>query len=244
MPIQIEEFYSPTKIGEALSLISSEDARILAGSTTLGKLKNLKVKRLVNIEKYVYIGATTTIEEVLENHIIKDRFPFIHKALLKFGAWGIRTMATIGGSLFTSFPWSDVTPLFMVLDARVHLLSSEDERLLPIDNFLDDKREYLRGYLLKEVILDKDNCGEERDFRKIALSNFDLALLNFAYVKGKDFLRISVGARPGRPIRLKEAEKSRSIDIALKEADLKDDFRVSKKWREEVLKSLLSEVLS
>ncbi len=255
MPIKIEEFYSPTKVGEALSLISSEDARILAGSTTLGKLKNLKVKRLVNImklplsyikedEKYVHIGATTTIEEVLENHTIKEKFPFIHEALSKFGAWGIRTMATIGGSVFTSFPWSDVTPLFMVLDARVHLLSSEDERLLPIDNFLDDKREYMKGYLLKEVILDKDNCGEERGFRKIALSSFDLALLNFAYVKGKDFVRISVGARPGRPIRLKEAEESRSIDIALKEADLKDDFRVSKKWREEVLKSLLSEVLS
>ncbi len=255
MSIQVEEFYSPTKIKEALTLISSEGARVLAGSTTLGKLKNLKAKRFVNImrlplsyiredDKHIYIGATTTIEEVLRNSAIRDKFPFIYKALLQFGAWGIREMATVGGSVFTSFPWSDVTPLFLVLDARVHILSKDEERLLPLDNFLDDKREYMRGYLLKEVIIDKENCGEKRDFKKIALSGFDLALLNFAYVKGDDFLRISVGARPGRTIRLKETEKNRSIDVGIKEANLGDDFRVSKKWREEVLRSLLSEVLS
>ncbi len=255
MSIQVEEFYSPTKIKEALTLIASEGARILAGSTTLGKLKSLKAKKFVNImklplsyvkedDKHIYIGATTTIEDVLRNDIIRDKFPFIYKALLQFGAWGIREMATVGGSVFTSFPWSDVTPLFLVLDARVHLLSKDEERLLPLDNFLDDKREYMKGYLLKEVIIDKENCGEKRDFKKVALSSFDLALLNFAYVKGDDFLRISVGARPGRPIRLKETEKTRSIDVALKEANLGDDFRVSKKWREEVLRSLLSEVLS
>ncbi len=255
MPIQIEEFYTPTKIKEALSLISSRDARILAGSTTLGKLRNLKVKKMVNImnlplsyvkedEKYIYIGATTTIEEVLEDSIIQKRFPFIYKALLQFGAWGIRTMATVGGSVFTSFPWSDVTPLFLVLDAKVHLLSERDERLLPLDNFLDDKREYLNGYLLKEVIIDKNNCGKERDFKKIALSSFDLALLNFAYVKGEGFVRIAVGARPGRPIRLKKTEKTRNVEDGIEEAGLGDDFRVSKKWREEVLRTLLSEVLS
>ncbi len=253
MAIQIEEFYSPKSIKEVLPLISSENARILAGSTTIGKLKNFKAKDLVNIMKlplsyvredgkYIYIGATTTIEEVLENRIIQNNFPFIYNALLQFGAWGIRTMATIGGSVFTSFAWSDVTPLFLVLDAKVHLISEKEERLLPIDNFLDDKREYMKGYLLKEVIIDKENCGIKRKFKKIALSSFDLALLNFAYVKGEGFIRIAVGARPGRPIRLKQAEKEHSVDRAIEEAGLGDDFRVSKKWREEVLRALLSEV--
>ncbi len=255
MPVQIEEFYTPTKIKEALSLLSEDGARILAGSTTLGKLRNLKVKKFVNIMKLplnyikeddnnIYIGATLTIEDVLESPLIQKKFPFIHKSLLQFGAWGIRTMATVGGSVFASFPWSDVTPVFMVLDAKVHLLSEKDERLLPIDNFLDDKREYLNGYLLKEVIIPKEGCGEERDFKKIALSSFDLALLNFAYIKGSNFIRISVGARPGRAIRLKETEKSRSVEDGIREAKLGDDFRVSRKWREEVLRTLLSEVLS
>lgn len=255
MGIYIEKFYSPQKIRDALDLISENDSKILAGSTSLGKAKNMKIKKMVNImklplsyvredEKNIYIGATTTIQDLLENPIIQNKFPFIHSALLKFGAWGIRTMATVGGSVFTSFPWSDVTPLFMVLDAKVFIISKNEERLLPIDNFLDDKREYMNGYLLKEIIIEKDGCGVEREFKKIALSSFDTALLNFAYVKGNDFIRISVGARPGRPIRLKQAEKDRSLDTAIREAKLGDDFRVTKTWREKVLRSLLSEVIA
>jgi CO/xanthine dehydrogenase FAD-binding subunit len=178
------------------------------------------------------------------NSIIQNRLSFIYDALLKFGAWGIRTMATIGGSVFTSFPWSDVTPLLMVLDAKVHILSKNEERLLPIDNFLDDRKKYMKGYLLKEIIIDKSEYGEQRGFKKIALSSFDLALLNFAYIKSQDFIRIAIGARPGRPIRLKKTEKDRSIETAIEEANLGDDFRVSKTWREEVLRALLNEVIA
>jgi xanthine dehydrogenase YagS FAD-binding subunit len=110
------EYVAPKTIEEAISYLgrSFEKARVLAGGMDLigeMKLGIEEPERIVNLKsieelKYIKfdssglkIGALTTLVEIEEDNIIRERYTAISQAAASVGSPQIRNVGTIGGNL-------------------------------------------------------------------------------------------------------------------------------------------------
>jgi len=114
--MQAFEYASPTTLAEAFALLGSpaNDAQILAGGTdqislmkdyihTPKRVVNIKsIRELGGIDAYptvVRIGATATIDELLDDAPIRASYPSLHAAAAGITSPQIRNMGTVGGDL-------------------------------------------------------------------------------------------------------------------------------------------------
>ncbi|MCP4186486.1 MAG: xanthine dehydrogenase family protein subunit M [Gammaproteobacteria bacterium] len=145
------EFLSPTTLNDALELKHKHGAaaRVIAGGTDLilrmraqvltpSLLIDLQHAALNNIkvsDKYLEVGASLTISEVLQNTRIEDLFPAIHMACRKFAGPPIRNRATIGGNIVNASPAADLVSPLIAYDAEIVLKSANGERTMPLVTF-------------------------------------------------------------------------------------------------------------
>ncbi len=110
------EFARPTTLADAVGLLAEkwDEASPLAGGTDLLSLMKdfvVEPKRLVSLAAVaelrgiqaaapgLTIGATTTIEELLENGDVKSKWPALWQAASGIKSPQLRTMGTVGGEL-------------------------------------------------------------------------------------------------------------------------------------------------
>lgn len=110
------EYASPKSLKEAVALLGGtwSDAAVLAGGTDLISLMKDEVmspKRVVNIKEIaelrgisstastLRIGAATTIDELMENQIVRRSTPALYEAARGITSPQIRNMGTVGGDL-------------------------------------------------------------------------------------------------------------------------------------------------
>ncbi|MFN7920664.1 MAG: FAD binding domain-containing protein [Bryobacteraceae bacterium] len=110
------EYASPGSLHEAFGLLGSSwaDANILAGGTDqISLMKDLihTPKRVVNIKgikelggisksgSNIRIGATVTLDDLMENALIRKELPSLATAAREVGSPQIRNMGTAGGDL-------------------------------------------------------------------------------------------------------------------------------------------------
>jgi carbon-monoxide dehydrogenase medium subunit len=224
-------YFSPKTVSEAVLTLSQLDgtAKVLAGGTDLlpmmkqraitpGSIVNIK-----NITELAYIredadglkiGAMTTIADIKESDIIKQKCVSLYEAARKFGTPVVRNMATMGGNICRSSPSADTVPPLMVFDAEVKLVGPKGERGLLLEDFFTGPGEnVLKQELLTEIIIPKKEDRYGTAFEKVGRSSADLAKLNCAVritVSGGrcDDIRIALGAVADKPIRAKKAEQA------------------------------------
>ncbi|MFC2047478.1 FAD binding domain-containing protein [Chloroflexota bacterium] len=142
------------------------EAKILAGGLSLINLvKNdlitpkylidLKtVSGLTNIEHTIdggaKIGALVTDQDVIESPIICSKYPILVEAGRRIASIAIRNHGTIGGNVCHADPSADFPPALIVLDARLKVVSSKGQKIIPIEEFFVD---YLESSLEPSEIL-------------------------------------------------------------------------------------------
>jgi xanthine dehydrogenase small subunit len=104
----------------------------------------------------VRIGATTTMQEMLESEPLARALPELHRALGHIASTPVRDRATLGGNLVNASPIGDLSVLFLALDAELLLHHHERERRLPLSEFfLGYKRlDLAEGEILAAVEFD------------------------------------------------------------------------------------------
>lgn len=152
----IATYAAPRSLDEAFALLRSGDVTILAGGTDLmaqtksGKsgfkptLMNIRrVKELSGITDangVVRIGALTTVTDLRDSDMVRQRFDALWQACDHFASDQIRNAATIGGNICNASPAGDTLVPLLVLDARVVLAGkpngSVKRRTLPLADFL------------------------------------------------------------------------------------------------------------
>jgi CO/xanthine dehydrogenase FAD-binding subunit len=154
-------YFAPTEVGEAVKLLAEhgDKAAILAGGTDLVAQLNyyeIKPSALVYIGQlglnYVkeengqlVIGAGTTVQSLLGNNLVAEKFPVLIQAAQTHGSIAIRTAATIGGNLGTASPAGDLIPSLMVMDAELLLASTAGERTVPVNEFFTGPGETVKA---------------------------------------------------------------------------------------------------
>jgi CO/xanthine dehydrogenase FAD-binding subunit len=162
------------------------------------------------------IGALTTIQELIESELIRERYRALWDAAKVFGCYEIRNRATIGGNVVHASPGAESgTPLF-AFDAQVEIAGPAGSRTMPIGEFwLDAGRVRLaKGEILKTVLLPVFEREVKSGYERISRTKgMDLASLGVTVVvlsphaPAEREVRVAMAAVERTPSRNHEVEK-------------------------------------
>ena len=203
--LKIKNYARVRSLKEAYELLMQKKSNVVLGGMLWLKMQNKTVHTAIDLQDL----GLDTIEETEKNwHIgcmVTLRNLELHPQLnqLTHGAMAdcvrpivgvqFRNTATIGGSLYGRFGFSDLLPLFMALDAKVELYRNGRVSLEDFAQMARSERD-----LLIRVIVPKT----PRNVVYLAQRNSatDFPVLTCAVSCAKDDRRIAVGARPGKAV--------------------------------------------
>ena len=263
--------YLPGSLKEALQIRSSRDVIPYGGGTDLmieakPEADYLFVHKIPEMRKitqdgmYVHIGASCTFTEVAKSTLCP---PMLREAILEIGAPAIRNLGTIGGNIGNGSPKADSALIFFVMGAKLLLMSTGAERIIPIKEFyLGRKKLALRPDELIVEVLIPGNYTNRYYYRKVgAREALTISRISFAGVfDEKDGLitdiAVAFGAVSDVIIRRDDID-AMLIGKTIEEAKtLKADYlaaydaaivpirgRVSEEYRKDVCMNLLRDFL-
>ena len=207
--IGIQKYIRAQSLEEAYQLNQSRANRVMGGMLWLktGKgnvntvidLCGLGLDGIEETEEAFVIGAMTSLREIE-----------LHRGLNQYtqGAAGaavrdivgvqFRNLATVGGSIWGRFGFSDVLTFFLSLETSVELYRGG---VIPLEQFA--AMEYDRDILVRLMVKKKPGVFAYRAFRN---QRTDLPVLTCALSREEGEYRAVVGARPGRAVVVRDEE--------------------------------------
>ncbi len=218
------EYESPSSLQEALSMLESGEAKILAGGMSLIPMMKLRLatpERLVDLRRIpglsgigecdgvITIGAMTTHHEIEDSALLRAKCPLLAETASNIGDVQVRNMGTIGGSVAHSDPAADYPAALLALEARVRLKSAKAERTMPLEEFLVDTLTTALepGEILVEVTVPVEAAGTGVSYQKMVQPASGFAIVGVAARVRKGFARIGVTGLAGKAYRALAAEK-------------------------------------
>lgn len=199
---ELKEFVKVTSLEQADDLLNRDKKNVILGGLLWMRmgarqyhtgidLSGLGLDRIEEKTDRIDIGAMTCLRRLETSRCLEENFgPMIRDALSSIVGVQFRNLATVGGTVFSRFSFSDLITALLVLDTRVHL---HRRGSLPLADFLDASpgRDILiRLSIHKHKITTSYQC-----FRKSAT---DFPVLAAALGRGKEGWKIALGARPSR----------------------------------------------
>ena len=164
------------------------------GRRRIGTLIDLSDLGLCGVEdagEYYRIGAYTTLRELEVNEPLNRSYGnVLRDALHAIVGVQFRNLATIGGSVFGRFGFSDVITVLLALDASVVLYHAGE---IPLAEFCTMGRV---NDILTHVMIPKRACTVSYHAHRNSATDFPI--LNVCAARFGEELVLSVGARPGR----------------------------------------------
>ena len=199
--IRIQNYVMAESLEQAYQLNQNKRSRILGGMLWL-KLSNIAVHTAIDLsrlglnaieetEEEFSIGAMTTLRQ-LELHEGLNAYVngAVAKAVHDIVGVQFRNMATVGGSLFGRFGFSDVLTVFLAMDAYVELYRGG---IVPLETFANMEKD--RDILVRLIVKKKPGCFAYQAMRN---QRTDFPILTCAASKVDGEYRVVVGARPAR----------------------------------------------
>lgn len=258
MFLNIKKYLRPLNIDEAYGLLQSKNAVIIGGGAFLN-LGNREVETAIDLSKLnlnfieekngeFLIGAMTTLRKLETSSFAKENFDgVITKTLSCIMGVQLRNTATIGGSVYGRYGFSDIITTFLALDAEVELCNGGK---MSLEKFLEEKID--RDILLK-ISIKKDN--RKAAYINMRNSSADFSLINVAVAMKDNRFRICVGARPKRAkvayeamsfinsSEVNEETALRAGEIASTTLQFGGDIRASAEYRKELCKALVKRAI-
>lgn len=152
-------------------------------------LSGLELDRIEEDAENFYIGAMCSLRTLeLDQRLEKAFQGVIKESVRHIVGVQFRNGATVGGSIFGRFGFSDVLTCFLALDTYVELYKGGT---IPLQEFIDLPR---NQDVLVRVIIKKDcRTTVYQSFRK---TQTDLPILASSVSLTADKLRVVIGARP------------------------------------------------
>ena len=208
------EYFAPTTIAEAVSLLSEqgEDVKILAGGQSLVPLMNMRLARprvVVDINRIadlayirerdggLAIGALTRQRAAEKSELCRARAPLLHEALGYVGHIAIRTRGTVGGSVAHADPAGELPAVVTALGAELVVRGTREERVIRPEEFFLTYLTTTLGpdELLVEVRLPPWPAGAGWSFMEVSRRHGDFALVGVACVLELDAAGLCSNAR-------------------------------------------------
>ena len=176
----IREYKQAESLEEAWQLNQKKANRVLGGMIWL-KMENINVGTAIDLSG---LGLDTIEEtEAAYTH------GAVKEALRHIVGVQLRNLATVGGSIYSRFGFSDVLTLFMAMDCSVELYKGG---IVSLREYAE--RPYDRDILVR-LIVKKENA--EFFYQSVRNSQTDIPVLTCAAARLENgSYRIAIGARP------------------------------------------------
>ena len=202
--LQIERYIRAESPAQAYELCQKKSNVVLGGMLWLKQQKrrvntaidlcDLGLNKIEETEDSIRIGAMVTLRELETNLTLHALCGgAIADALCRIVGVQFRNLATVGGSIFGRFGFSDVLTVLMALDARVVL---HNAGIMPLTEFAANG---CGQDILLYVLVPKMTARAVYLSQRITATDFPV--LNTAICRREDgYFRCVIGARPLRAV--------------------------------------------
>jgi len=243
--LNIKQYVRPQSLQEAYELCQDRRNIIIGGMLWL-KMQNRSVDVAIDLcdlgldhieenDEEFSIGAMVTLRQLELHHALNNYTQgAIRESVRHIVGVQFRNLATIGGSIFGKYGFSDVLTMFMALDTYVELYHGG---IIPLHEFVDMRpsldilvRIIVKKTPMKVVYLSQRNT--KTDFPVLTCA---MNIQNGVYT-------CVVGARPlkAKAIVVNSVDECQDlIDIVMKDLNFGSNLRASAKYRERIAKVLI-----
>lgn len=225
--MNIQNYVRVQSLEEAYQLNQMKRNRVLGGMLWL-KMTNSTISTAIDLsqlgldtiqesEEEFSIGAMVSLRQ-LETHTRLNDYTqgAMARAVQDIVGVQFRNMATVGGSIFGRFGFSDVLTLFLALDSYVELHKGG---IVSLEAF--SKLERDRDILVRLIV--KKQPGRVV-YQAMRNSRTDFPILTCAVSRFEGEYRVVLGARPAQAMILRDEQKCLSEGICISTAEAFANF--------------------
>ena len=240
--ITIDKYVRVQSLEEAWQLNQNKRNRILGGMLwlRLGKgsintaidLCDLGLDTIEETEDQFSIGAMATLRDI-ELHEGLNTYcgGAVADAVKDIVGVQFRNMATVGGSIWGRFGFSDVLTIFLAMDSYVELYKGG---IIPLEQFAAMKKD---NDILVRLIVKKTPCKVVYTSMRNQRTDFPVIACAVAHMNGE--YRASIGARPARAILLRSEEAAGFAAFVAGNAPTEGNIRGSAAYRTHLIRVLV-----
>ena len=244
--ITIQKYVRAQSLEEAWQLNQDKRNRILGGMLWLRLGKNavgtaidlcdLGLNTIEETEDAFLIGATATLRDI-EVHAGLNAYcaNAVAHAVKDIVGVQFRNMATVGGSIWGRFGFSDVLTVFLALDTYVELYKGG---VMPLAQFVQMKKD---NDILVRLIVKKTPC--QVVYSSVRNQRTDFPVLACAVARMNGEYRASIGARPGRAMLLCSDKAEDFAAFCADNAPTEGNIRGSAAYRTHLIKVLVGRAM-
>lgn len=242
--ITIQKYIKPQSLEEAYELNQGKKNRIIAGMlwtkmsseniNTAIDLSGLGLDIIEENEDSFSIGAMVSLRELEMHKALNDYFSnAIRDSVKDIVGVQFRNSATIGGSIWGRFGFSDVLTVFLSLDTYVELYKGGIVSLEEFSKMKPDRD------ILVRIIVKKNKC--EVVYKSMRNQRTDFPVITCAVSRKEGKYKAAIGARPGKAVVITGDKVTKAEDFAIYVADkviTGTNLRGSKEYRTHLIKVL------
>ena len=240
--ITIQKYVRAQSLEEAWELNQNKRNRVLGGMLwlRLGRgsvntaidLCDLGLDTIEETEEQFTIGAMATLRDI-EMHEGLNAYAggAVADAVKDIVGVQFRNMATVGGSIWGRFGFSDVLTVFQAMDAYVELYKGG---IIPLEQFAAMKKD---NDILVRLIVKKTPCKVVYKSMRNQRTDFPVIACAVSYRNGE--YRASIGARPGRAIVLRSEKAEGFAAFVAENVPTEGNIRGSAAYRTHLIKVLV-----
>lgn len=240
---QYKNYVIAQTLDEAYELNAKKSTVIVAGNMWLRMcgmrrqtaldLSALGLDFIKEDEQGFTIGAMATLRTMETHPALNAAFDGVFaRALEPIVGTQFRNSATVGGSVFSRFGFSDVSTLLLAMGAKV-VTHARGE--VPLDEFQKEKWD---RDILTAIRIEK---GRSVAIESVRLSKTDIPVLVCAASADERGVRVALGSRPARAMIVAEGAKPEELDYMRMAADIPmgTNARASEAYRRKVAPVLM-----
>ena len=241
--IKIKEYVMAESLEQAYELNQKKRNCIIGGMLWLKMgnrmvptaidLSNLGLNTIEENEEEFSIGCMTTLRQ-LEQHEGLNSYTngAVSESVRSIVGVQFRNLATVGGSIFGRFGFSDVLTAFLVLDSYVELYKGG---VCPLAEFASRKRD--NDILVRIIVKKTKGHYAYQSYRN---TKTDFPVLAVAMAQAEDGVKVAIGARPQRAeVRIATDLERDTLKALADSFAYGSNMRASAEYRKHLAKVLL-----
>lgn len=266
----LEKIYKPKTIGEAVTLLSYPNTRLLAGGTGLLAHRDQQVAALIDLSGLglgaiqdaggaTEIGATATLADIVDSPILRAvASGAVAEGAHRSASSLLRNQGTAAGTIIVE-PDGILATVLCALDGRIRITKSAEGRVadVRVDEFLSGLEVHLKGGIVTCIVIPAASTYLRSAIESVARTPRDKPIVTVCAARDTkiNHVTIAVGGVSDHAVRASIAENIVSgasdesgIDQAARAAmELNvthSDFRGSSEYRREMVGVLVRRALA
>ena len=250
------QYVSPASLDELLDFLAGhgEQSRIISGGTDLlvairsGLLKPqwvVDIKRLTRLYYLSFhvttarsIGACVNLNRLIDDPIVRKRYPILHTAGSELATFQLRNRATVIGNIVTASPCGDMSSPLLCLGASVTLQSKNGSREMPLQQFITGvkKTQIAPNEIVTRITVPVEQIDAHGGYKKLKrIKGHDLGVVSVAMTRRNGTTRVAISSAAPTPVLLSDFPSDTSVaqmqEAAQKSISPIDDVRCTKEYR-------------